>query len=549
MESFISFFHFIRVSSFAEAQREAMTPVLLEGGDFFVSIIAGVLLAVAFQLILTAVSVAGGITAVGNIRKAGNTEKSNQSSDDNEGMNMVQKITTGMGAWTMITTSISLFFASWLAVQLGLIEANFIGATLGLVIWAAFFILMTYLEVNVVSSLIGGMVSTVRNSLSSVFSSFSRSDATISKEVARTGAQEQAKEMRKQFENLFQTHDIDRKVEDYIKELKPQRVDINNLKKQIKDLITDLQVTEKADFDYPHSAKKMILEEADKSTLSKEDKQAIKDHVGSLKDIAQQNASDQEKVKQGIENLTPADRKQIDDYQDKIKKALRNTNNRELQPDKLEEDLKNILNEPGKANDVVKAKASAMDRETLVKIIASQNMEEKEAEKYLDKVEGVLKKVQAFFGEKSDQASSQKNRLQAQIRSMFSGGADIDMDQIYSDFTSMFQGSAQGSDLKYKLKHYNKEEMTTLITRKTPMDRTEAEPIADNIVSARDKVIENARRVEEKVNQEMERVKEKSLSAAEESRKAAMTAAWWLVSTAILSGVASAVGGMLALGA
>lgn len=544
---FFAYFYFVSASFLPQTEREAITPVLLEGGNFFISIIAGVLLAIAFQLILTAVSVAGGITAVGNIRKTGKDQRS-ESSEDDHGMNIGQKISTGLGAWTMITTSISLFFASWLAVQLGLVGADFIGATLGLVIWATFFILMTYLEVNAVSSLIGGMVSTVRNSISSVFSSFSKSDANISKEVAKTGAQAQAKEMRKQFENLFQTHDIDQKVEDYVKKLKPQRVDINNLKNQIKDLITDLQVTEKAEFDYPNSAKKMILEEADKSTLSKEDKEAIKDHVTSLKDIAQQDASDQEKVKQGIENLTQADRKQIDDYQAKIKEALRSTKKREFQPERLEEDLKRILNEPGQVNDVIKSKASAMDRDALVKIIASQNMEEREAEKYLDKVEGVLRKVQAYFGEKSSQASAGKNNLQTQIKNLFSGGAAIDMDQIYSDFTSMFQGSAQGSDLKYKLKHYNKEEMTSLITRKTPMDRSEAEPVADNIVSARDKVVENAHRVEDKVNQEMDRVKEKSLAAAEESRKAAMTAAWWLVGTAILSGVASAVGGMLALG-
>jgi hypothetical protein len=264
----------------AIAQIRERTTLLLEDTNFFVCIVAGVLLALAFQLLLTSLSVAGGITAIGNIRKKGNSPSGSDShSSDDDGMNVGQKVSSGLGAWTMITTSIALFFASLLAVKLGLIGANFIGATLGLVIWATFFMVVTYLEINMISSLVGGLASTVKNSLSSASSVFSKSEASVSKDVARTKAKQEAKEMRRQLEKLFDTHDVDRKVEDYVATLKPQHIDIKNLKKQIKDLITDLQVTEKADFDYPNSVKKLILEEADKSSLSKEDKQAVKDHV------------------------------------------------------------------------------------------------------------------------------------------------------------------------------------------------------------------------------------------------------------------------------
>ena len=550
---------FIPMSSFAQVEGGALTPVLLEGGNFFVSIVAGVLLALGFQLLLTALSVAAGITAVGDVEKKGhknNKEVShshNYDDEDDEGMNMGQKISTGFGAWTMITTSIALFFASLLAVQLGLVGANFVGAALGLVIWAAFFIVMTYLEMSAVSSMVGGLVSTAKEGLSSAGSVFSKSDAGAAKEVARTNAKEQAKQMRKQFEKLFDTNDVDKKVDDYVQQLKPQRIDVNNLKKQIKDLLTDLQVTEKADFDYPNSVKKMILEEADKSTLSKEDKQAIKEHVSGLKDIAQSNASNEEKAKKGVEELTPADRDQINKYQDQIKKALQNTNKDELQPEKLEEDIRRIMNEPGQASNVVKAKASAMDRQTLVKIMASQNMSESEANKYVDKVEGILKKVNSTFGSTSRNASAKKDNIQAQIKSMFSGGGEgsssFSMDKIYSDFTSIFQssGDAGTSNLKYKLQHYDKDQMTALVAQKTGMSRTESESIAETIISARDTVLENANKVEAKVNEKMRQAKDKSLAAAEESRKTAATAAWWLVGTAILSAAASAVGGMLAL--
>ncbi len=542
------------------AQEGMGAAVLLEETNFFIAVVAGVLLALGFQLLLTSISVAGGITAVGNIRKKGHSDstkdrqKANEDhDDDDDGMNVGQKVSTGLGAWTMITTSIALFFASLLAVKLGFIGANFIGATLGLVIWAAFFMVVTYLEINMVTSLVGGLASTVKSSLSSAGSVFQKSDAGVAKDVAKTKAKFEAKEMRKQFEKLFSTHDVDKKVDDYVKQLKPQRVDIQNLKKQIKDLITDLQVTEKADFDYPNSVKKLILEEADKSTLSKEDKEAVKNHVNSIKNIAQSDASPEEKAKAGIEDLTPADREQINKYQDQIKGALQNTNKKELQPDQLEQDLKKILNEPKQATNIAKAKASAIDRETLVKLLASQDMDEREADKRISQAEKVLNKVQAYFSDGQDNAQAKKGELQqkkgdlqAKVKAMFSGGTN-DLNRIYSDFTAIFQDSGAGPDLKYKLEHYNKEEMIIMITDRTSLSRSEAEPIADKIVSARDSVLEKAYEVQIKVNEKIAEAREKALIAAEESRKAAATAAWWLVATGIVSAVASAVGGMLAL--
>ena len=543
------------------AQEGMGAAVLLEETNFFIAVVAGVLLALGFQLLLTAFSVAGGITAVGNIRKKGHNDSSkdrqkahHDNDDDNDdGMNVAQKVSTGLGVWTLVTTSIALFFASLLAVKLGFIGANFIGATLGLVTWAAFFMVVTYFEINMITSLVGGLASTVKSSLSSAGSVFSKSDSGVAKDVARTKAKTEAKEMRKQFEKLFSTHDVDKKVEDYVKELKPQRIDIQNLKKQIKDLLTDLQVTEKADFDYPNSVKKLILEEADKSTLSKEDKKAIKDHVNGIKDIAQSDASPEEKAKRGVEELTPADREQIDKYQGKIREALKNTNNRELQPDKLEQDLKRILNEPKEATSIAKAKASAFDRDTLVKLLASQNMDEREADQRVSQAEKVLSKVQSFFSDgqasaqaKTGEAQQKTDDLQAKVKAMFAGGTN-DLNRIYSDFTSIFQESGAGPNLKYKLEHYNKQEMITMISNRTSLTREEAEPIADKIVSARNAVLDKAYDIQIKVNEKMAEAKDKALIAAEESRKAAATAAWWLVATGVVSAVASAVGGMLAL--
>ena len=50
-----------------------------------------------------------------------------------------------------------------------------------------------------------------------------------------------------------------------------------------------------------------------------------------------------------------------------------------------------------------------------------------------------------------------------------------------------------------------------------------------------------------KVRRKLEEVKQEALEKAEDAREASATAAWWLVATAIVSAIASAIGGMVAL--
>ncbi len=116
------------------------------------------LLAIGFQVLLTALSVAIGFTAIGNVQHQANRASSDSTDDDaNSGSTtpMGVKISSGVGIWTMITASIALFFAARLAVKLSLIGNAAIGVTLGLVIWAAFFTTLAYLEVKSVSTLSG----------------------------------------------------------------------------------------------------------------------------------------------------------------------------------------------------------------------------------------------------------------------------------------------------------------------------------------------------------------------------------------------------------
>jgi hypothetical protein len=79
------------------------TALLYSGPQFFIALIAGVVLACAFQLLLTNLSVAAGLSYIG------------QSHDDEHHSDSssppVRHIGSKVGTWTLITVTVALFLA------------------------------------------------------------------------------------------------------------------------------------------------------------------------------------------------------------------------------------------------------------------------------------------------------------------------------------------------------------------------------------------------------------------------------------------------------
>ncbi|KJH72483.1 hypothetical protein [Aliterella atlantica] len=124
---------------------------IFSGTQFFIALIAGVLMAFAFQLLLTNFSVAFGISALGG----------SSNSDESESLGgTIRKIETAVGLWTLITVSIALFIACFLAVKLSLVSSTVLGAITGIVIWSTYFSLLVWVGSTAVGSLIGSVVST-----------------------------------------------------------------------------------------------------------------------------------------------------------------------------------------------------------------------------------------------------------------------------------------------------------------------------------------------------------------------------------------------------
>ncbi len=150
------FSEYLGIAEVAEVQVSAIpqTVALFSAPQFLVALIAGVLMAFAFQLLLTNFSVAFGISALGGSSNSNN-------SDESESLgSTIRKIETAVGLWTLITVTIALFIACFLAVKLSLVSSAVLGAITAIVIWSTYFSLLVWVGSTTVGSLIGSVVST-----------------------------------------------------------------------------------------------------------------------------------------------------------------------------------------------------------------------------------------------------------------------------------------------------------------------------------------------------------------------------------------------------
>jgi hypothetical protein len=127
-------------------------PFVFSGTKFIVALLAGTLMAFAFQFLLTNFSVAVGISSLGS--------DYGDNSDSETWDGAIRKIESKVGIWALMTASIGLFAACFLAVKLSLIQSAFLGAIIGVVIWSTYFSLVVWVGSSTVGSLIGSFINT-----------------------------------------------------------------------------------------------------------------------------------------------------------------------------------------------------------------------------------------------------------------------------------------------------------------------------------------------------------------------------------------------------
>ncbi|MCC5644715.1 MFS transporter [Nostoc sp. CHAB 5824] len=217
----------------------AQASVLTSGPRFFVALISGVILAFAFQLVLTNLSLAAGISYLGH--------SSDSDSDTGEAGSLggnIRKIGTAVGIWTLVTVTIALLIACFLAVKLSLVILDpVLGAILGLVIWGAYFLLLVWVSSTTVGSLIGSVVNTATSGFQAIMGTATAAlgAKAVNNQVVAT-AEAAAAAVRRELGSAIDPGSIRENIEDYLDRLRPPELDVSKIRSDFENLLNDPQL-------------------------------------------------------------------------------------------------------------------------------------------------------------------------------------------------------------------------------------------------------------------------------------------------------------------
>lgn len=215
------------------------TTVAFSSPQFFTALVAGLFLTFGFQMLLTNLSVAAGISVWSLAPHDDDTHSSG---------NSLPPIGTAVGVWTVATVSIALFFACLLATKLSLVNSAVIGATLGLTIWAAYFSILIWISSTTVGSLVGSVVSNATKGFQTVFGTATAAlGAKAAGNELVSSAEAVAAAVRREMTAYIDPQEVQASFRDLLGTVKPQELDIKGIRAEFEKILKDADFTKNID--------------------------------------------------------------------------------------------------------------------------------------------------------------------------------------------------------------------------------------------------------------------------------------------------------------
>lgn len=283
--------------------QEVVTPeeasLIFSGPQFLVALVAGVLMAFAFQLLLTNFSVAVGISSLGN----------NSGDDSSESLgSSIRKVETAVGLWALVTATIALFSACFLAVKLSLIDSAQIGAIIGVVIWSTYFSLIIWFGSTAVGSLIGSVVSTATSGLQGIMGTATAAvGANVAKNQMVSTAEEITAAVRRELTSGINPDSIKNTLQSSLSSLQLPQLDAKEIRSQFDKLLKDADLGSVADNDLLKNVNRQTFVDliSNRTDFSKEDINRIADQLQGAWSQVVQEQNPTEQVIKLLQQATP----------------------------------------------------------------------------------------------------------------------------------------------------------------------------------------------------------------------------------------------------
>lgn len=528
----------------AAAQEPAFAVAGFGGAHLVVGLVAGVLLAIAFELVLTNLSVAGGITALGARRDRGDQpQPSGAAGGDAERTPVPRRVVSGIGLWMLVSTSIALFAASWLAVEISGVANAFSGVIIGLVVWAAFLLLMVYWEALAVSSLLGsafraatGGLRTVAGATRSLFGGAGSATAHAAAAAAR--------------QELFDEkdpHDLRKWLESMVERMRTPNLDYKRIRKEVERVLEDTGVAQHAREGqpvgladvYPDPEQPAAGAQAEQGSRLK---RVVDEVLSALQAPSPGAAAGQ--LSRWITGSTG-------DFKAGMEQYLRNAQRDELDPEAIKRELTLLAKDPRAGAHALAERLRHVDRDAIVALLKQRpDLDEEHANRIVDNCLGARDALLGGAGKARGSAHERVGAARERLRGYFGGlqRDELSYDDIVNEFQLLLRDPRSGwQAMRDRLARMDRETIKAVLGSRANTSPEDAERMVARIEKARDEAISRWERTRDQVTGKAHQAMDGLRSGAEETRRTAATAAWWMVGASVASGICAAVAGAIAV--
>ncbi|MCJ8283236.1 MAG: MFS transporter, partial [Rivularia sp. ALOHA_DT_140] len=285
---------------------------MFSGPQFLAALVAGVVLAFAFQLLFTNLGVALGVSLAG-----GSSDKDNKEEESESFGGTIRKISLIVGLGTLISVAVSLFIACSLAVKLSLFVSPLTGAIVGLVIWATYFSLLVWVSSSTVGSLIGSVVNTATSGFQAIIGTAAAAigaKATSKKVVSTAESAAAAAAVRHELGLALDPQSLKENVQDYLETIRPKSLNLDRIAADFEDLLSDENLQDIVNSNRISDINRDTFVEliSDRSDLSKRDINRIADRLEQVwRRTSKKLSPRQDGMNQLVDYLKTATREQL----------------------------------------------------------------------------------------------------------------------------------------------------------------------------------------------------------------------------------------------
>ena len=261
-------------SSQLPATPTTLPTALFSSPNFLLAVVIGVVMAFAFQLLFANLAIAV---------MASPDSPSDHNDGDSESLGeMVRGIETKVGLGLLISVSIALFVASFLAVKLSLVSSPLLGSIVGVSIWAIFFTLLTWLGSTTLGSLLGSFISTATAGIQGLLGTGGALlGANFAKNQAVSTAEDITAAVRRELTAGFDPDTIRTTLQSSLDKVQLPKLNLDQLGGQFAKLLKDADLDSVADSDLLKNVNRdtFVKLVSTRTDLSKKDINHISDQL------------------------------------------------------------------------------------------------------------------------------------------------------------------------------------------------------------------------------------------------------------------------------